>query len=88
MMANGILEIELIERIYDLWESKACHKCGSEVKSYEDTNSIIKYKDILVSSSNQSYVATSKYIDRSESHFSKRPSDISSIPTAHPEYEK
>ena len=32
------LEVELIERIYDLWEQKACHKCGNDVKKrYEDT---------------------------------------------------
>ena len=38
MMATGILEVELIERIYDLWEQKACHKCGNDVKKrYEDT---------------------------------------------------
>ena len=89
MMATGILEVELIERIYHFWESKACHKCGSNVnKRYEHTPPI-KNKDkplpMKIQSSRNLSLAANKFMDE---EFSERCSDSSSIPTAHPEYEK
>lgn len=108
MIAGGVLEVELIERIFQQWEQKVCYKCANDVKKrYEDTPPIevedkdIKNKnaknprkppclDTIFSSRNGSFV-TNKYMAEqicSQSNFQKRYSDCSSIPTAHPEYEK